>query len=253
MTFAQRYAEDTSAPTRSDARRDVVRRTLLPAAALWAAVVGVGLTITGPLDALPEEVEVNEALAADRTPVLDALTRVWSNIGGTHFLIIACLVVMGLIWWRTRQWWFAVVPGLALSVQSAVFVAASSLVGRERPDVEHLDHAPPTSSFPSGHTGASTAFYLTLALLAQRIRNPVLRHGATFLCFVVPALVAWSRLYRGMHHLSDVVVGVLNGIACCWLAWRYLRRDDRRAGQPEQPEAGERADMTGRDGSPSDR
>lgn len=229
MTFAGRYAEDASDPTSGDARRDLVSRTLVPAAGLWAAIAGTGFVITGPLGDLPAEEEVNEALAADRTAEMDLLTRVWSNIGGTHFLILACVVAMVLIWWRTRQWWFAVVPGIALSVQSAVFVAASSLVGRSRPEVDQLDHAPPTSSFPSGHTGASTAFYLTLALLAQRIRNPALRWSATILCFLVPALVAYSRLYRGMHHPSDVVVGVLNGVACCWLGWRYLRREEKAA------------------------
>jgi membrane-associated phospholipid phosphatase len=226
MTFTGRYSEDVSAPTRGEAWRDVSRRTLLPAAGLWAAISATGFLITGPLEDLPAEDAVNEALVETRTPVLDTLTQLWSNIGGTHFLIIAGLLTMGLIWWRTRRWWFAVVPGLALAVQSAVFVAASSLVGRSRPDVDQLDHAPPTSSFPSGHTGASTAFYLTLALLAQRISNPALRWAATTLCFLVPALVAYSRLYRGMHQPSDVIVGVLNGIVCCWLAWRYLRRDD---------------------------
>lgn len=228
MTFTGRYIEDTSAPTRGDAWRDLARRTLLPAAAVCSAIVGTGFVITGPLEDLPAEDQVNEALVETRTPLLDTLTQVWSNIGGTHFLIIAGIVAMALIWWRTRQWWFAVVPGIALAVQSAVFVTSSALVGRERPDVDQLDHAPPTSSFPSGHTGASTAFYLTLALLAQRITHPALRWGATTLCFLVPALVAYSRLYRGMHQPSDVVVGLLNGVVCCWLAWRYLRRDDAR-------------------------
>lgn len=224
-TFAARYAEDTSAPTRAQARRDLVRRTLLPAAALWAGIVATGLVVTGPLeDEIAVEDAVNEELVEIRTPAVDLATQVWSNIGGTHFLIFAGLAVMGLLWWRTRQWWFAVVPGIALSVQSAVFVTSSALVGRERPEVEQLDDSPPTSSFPSGHTGASTAFYLTLALLAQRIRHPVLRALATTGCFLVPLLVAFSRLYRGMHHPSDVVVGALNGVVCCWLAWRYLRR-----------------------------
>ena len=237
MTFTGRYSEDLSAPTRGEAGRDLARRTLLPAAGVCAAIVGTGFVITGPLGDLPAEDEVNEALVETRTPTLDTLTQLWSNIGGTHFLIIAGLVAMALIWWRTRRWWFAVVPGIALSVQSAVFVAASAIVGRSRPDVDQLDHAPPTSSFPSGHTGASTAFYLTLALLAQRIRNPALRATTTVLCFLVPALVAYSRLYRGMHHLSDVVVGVINGIVCCWLAWRYLRRDDARPAEDRAVEA----------------
>lgn len=50
------------------------------------------------------------------------------------------LVVVAGLWWRTRSWWFAVVPALAM-VQSAVLVTSAFVVGRERPDVEHLDRA----------------------------------------------------------------------------------------------------------------
>jgi undecaprenyl-diphosphatase len=31
-----------------------------------------------------------------------------------------------------------------------------------------------------------------------------------------------------MHHLTDVVVGVANGVVCAWLAWHYLRRREPR-------------------------
>jgi len=123
-----------------------------------------------------------------------------------------------------KQWWFAVVPVIAISVQSAVFVTAAAVVARERPEVTQFDDAPPTSSFPSGHVGASTALYVTLAMASQWIAHPVLRAVATGLGLLLPLLVAYARLYRGMHHLSDGVVGLANGMACAWLAWRYLRR-----------------------------
>ncbi|MGV8965865.1 MAG: phosphatase PAP2 family protein [Cellulomonas sp.] len=47
---------------------------------------------------------------------------------------------------------------------------------------------------------------------------------ATGLCLLVPLLVSYARLYRGRHHLFDVVVGLANGVACAWLDWRYMRR-----------------------------
>lgn len=229
MSFVRRYDDDASAPTVREARHDLVHRTVVPALALWAVIVGLGLTIVGPLHPLPGEAELSERLVAGRTPAMDAITSVWSNIGATFFIISACVVVVALLWWRTKQWWLAVVPAIAISVQSSVFVTAAAVVGRTRPEVEHLDAAPPTSSFPSGHVGASTAFYLTLALLSRRIRNPVLRWAATIACLAVPLLVAYARMYRGMHHPSDVVVGMFNGAVCAVLAWRYLRRESEPA------------------------
>ncbi|GAA4286061.1 phosphatase PAP2 family protein [Georgenia daeguensis] len=234
MGFLHRWERDPSRPTVRAALSDLGRRALLPVVPLWAMIVGTGFLIVGPLHSLPEEGAVNEALVSERTPVLDAVTSVLSNIGATLFIISACLVAIGVLWWRTGQWWLAIVPGIAVALQALVFITSSALVGRERPDVEPLDIAPPTSSYPSGHTGASTAFYLTMAMLAQRIRRPALRRTATIACVLVPLLVATARLYRGMHSPTDVVVGFLNGIACALIAWHYLRRDRRsqRAASP---------------------
>jgi membrane-associated phospholipid phosphatase len=39
----------------------------------------------------------------------------------------------------------------------------------------------------------------------------------------VPVVVGLSRLYRGMHHLSDVVVGLVIGIVSLWVTWRVVR------------------------------
>jgi undecaprenyl-diphosphatase len=149
---------------------------------------------------------------------------VWSHIGNTEIVIGVCVLAVGLLWWRTRQWWVATIPAVAIALQATVFVIATAVVARPRPHVPHLDPAPPTSSYPSGHVGAATALYVSFALLAQRIRPPALRRVVTALCLVIPALVAWARLYRGMHHLTDILVGVANGLACALLAWAYLHR-----------------------------
>ena len=159
-----------------------------------------------------------------RTQTWDSVTMVWSHIGNTEIVIGVCVVAVGLLWWRTREWWRALVPAIAISLQATVFVIATAVVGRPRPHVPHLDPAPPTSSYPSGHVGASTALYVSFALLAQSIERPVLRRLVTTLFLVIPVLVAWARLYRGMHHLSDILVGALNGVVCALLAWAYLRR-----------------------------
>jgi len=223
--FVHRYELDPSRPTGREVARDLALRAFLPGAVLWLAVVGLGFLIKGPLENLPGEAGVNRALVDLRTPFLDTVTELLSAIGTTEFIIGACVLAVALIWWHTRQWWFALVPALAVSLQALVFLTSSLVVGRSRPEVEMLDHAPPTSSFPSGHTGASTAFYLTLALLAQRVQNPVLRVVLTVLAVLVPFAVGFARLYRGMHSLTDVLAGFVNGIVCAVLAWGYLRRD----------------------------
>jgi undecaprenyl-diphosphatase len=170
---------------------------------------------------------------------------VFSWTGATVSIIGICLVVVALVWWRTKQWWYAVVPLIAISAQALVFFFTTLLIDRERPDVEKLDDSPPTSSFPSGHTGAATGLYFTLALMALRIRQPVLRAVVVTVCLLVPFSVGTARLYRGMHHLSDVAVAMVNGLIACLLAWNWLRREPAGA-DPEDdlPQAERPVDQT---------
>jgi undecaprenyl-diphosphatase len=223
-TFVHRYEIDSSRPTVGSALRDFALRVLAPAVVLFGAIVGLGFLIMGPLGGLKSEESISRSLASARTSTWNSITAVWSHIGNTEIVIGVCVVAVALIWWRTKQWWYAVIPAIAIAMQASVFVAATTIADRKRPAVEHLDPAPPTSSYPSGHMGASTALYLTFALMAQRIETVWLRRLITVVCAVIPLLVGYARLYRGMHHLVDILVGMVNGIVCALLAWNYLRR-----------------------------
>lgn len=203
---------------------DLARRAIVPALALFAAIVALGKVIVGPLNSIPAEDDINRSIQAGRTPLWDSITAIWSHIGNTEIVIGVCVLAVAAPWWRTKQWWYAVIPAIAISLQASVFVAATAVTGRQRPLVEHLDPAPPTSSYPSGHMGASTALYVTFAMMAQRVRHTWLRRTLTLVFLLVPILVGYARIYRGMHHVSDVTVGAINGVICAVLAWVALRR-----------------------------
>jgi undecaprenyl-diphosphatase len=58
----------------------------------------------------------------------------------------------------------------------------------------------------------------------------------TVVCVLVPFAVGYSRLYRGMHNLTDVAAGMLNGAVCAGLGYHYLRRGlQRPGGEPSDP------------------
>ena len=229
-TFVHRYEIDPSRPTVGSALRDAALRVLAPAIVLFGVITGLGFLIMGPLGNLPWEDDLSKSVAGGRTALWNSVTMVWSRIGNTEIIIGVCVIVVAIVWWRTKQWWYAVVPAIAIAMQASVFVAATTLTDRKRPAVAHLDPAPPTSSYPSGHMGAATALYLTFALMAQRIRTTWLRRLVTVACAIVPLLVGYARLYRGMHHLVDILIGAVNGIICALLAWNYLRRKTTRDG-----------------------
>lgn len=115
-------------------------------------------------------------------------------------------------------------PIAAAALETAVFMSAAALVGRARPDVLWLDRPAPTSSFPSGHTAASTAVHVTVARLAWGRRQPGesarVSAARAAVAYGIPAAVGFSRVYRGMHHPSDVIVGWALG---AWAAHTVAR------------------------------
>jgi undecaprenyl-diphosphatase len=226
MSFLTRYDDDHSRPTFTSALRDVFVRAVLPAVVLFAVIVGFGFLLKGPLFAFSEsENNVNRWFQDARTPTGETITKFMSMIGNTEYVIAVGVIVCAIVWWRTKEWWFAVVPMIAISLQATVFVIAAAVVGRSRPTVERLDPTPPTSSYPSGHVGASTALYVSFALMATRIQNVAVRRVVIVLCIVAPLFVAYARLYRGAHHPTDIAWGAVNGVVCALLAWNYLRRE----------------------------
>ena len=207
---------------------DLLTRAIAPGVVVWGVIVGIGLLLKGPLLGLSHDEEsVNTDLAAHRTATWNSITAVWSHLGNTEIVIGVCVVLTAILLWRTRDWRLSVTPAIAIALQATIFVIATHVIGRPRPHVTELDPAPPTSSYPSGHVGASFALYLTFTLLAMGIKRTWLRWLTTVLCMLVPLMVSYARLYRGMHHVTDAVVGMANGIVYALLAYGWYRHRQR--------------------------
>ncbi|MEU3204630.1 diacylglycerol kinase family protein [Streptomyces cyaneofuscatus] len=202
-----------------------------------AMIAGLGLLITGParnLWPLSAEDALNDAFERVRNDALTTASAIASGAGDTHTVVgatvlccLALLLVPPLPRWRA-----ALFLALAVWLQSLVFLLITEAVDRTRPDVERLDASPPTSSYTSGHTGAATALYAGLAVLVlSRVRGRWGRPVAVLL-LLIPLLVGLARLYRGMHHPSDVVAGLLNGALSLFVVGRAVLADDAWAARP---------------------
>jgi undecaprenyl-diphosphatase len=132
--------------------------------------------------------------------------------GGIALPIIAGVAALAAL--VGKHWRLAAFLLFALAVESGSYRATTLVVHRHRPEVHRLEKLPVDASYPSGHTAASIAVYWGLALLiTSRITNRGARITIWAVAALIPVFVAFSRMYRGMHHPIDVVGGALLGIA----------------------------------------
>jgi len=180
-----------------------------------------------------EDAKASLGVLTIRTADRDPLSQIGSSLADT----LTCIAVMSVavvvfrLWfgrWRESLVVFAAIGGELL-----FFLAVTGVVARDRPTIEHLDPAPPTSSFPSGHTAAAVALYGSIAvILLYRLRPPWLALIIAALLWCIPAVVGIARMYRGMHHMSDVVVGTMAGGAWLMIVLATLYSLPDRRGVP---------------------
>lgn len=196
-------------------------RVLLPTAlVLWLVLFGVGHLITsmGPQSsALGFDRTVEHDLARDRTSGWNTITHYLTDGAETLTVISIGLIAAIVLRLLLRRWREPLLLATGLIGEVTIFVLTTLVVGRARPDVPHLDNAPPTSSFPSGHTSAAIVLYGGLALILWHLsRNVAVRIGGAVLAVGMPVAVGVSRMYRGMHFPTDVIAGAILGTV--WLA-----------------------------------
>src|SRR5204863_1179702 len=141
-------------------------------------------------------------------------------------------VVLGLLllvaaWIRGSRKWSRVFLAMliALALAGVTGTVIKGVVPRPRPSVHtNIRWGGPHfstkyHSFPSGHVGASTAFFGVLIIARRRVG---------LACLPIPILIGFSRMYVGAHYLSDVVCAAVLGILCAAVVSRVLLQERHR-------------------------
>jgi undecaprenyl-diphosphatase len=202
----------------------------------WAVLtvvwIGLGTLLTGPLADGPI-VRVDEHVAhwmvTHRTPTWNRVT-VWGSLLAETTTKVVVTAVLALVFLRLwRRWFEPALLVISLVIEAAAFITVTTVVGRNRPDVPRLDGSPVGSSFPSGHTAAAAAYAAIAVVVFIHTRKQWARVLVVVVSALVPLIVALSRLYRGMHFLSDTIAGTLLGFAAVALTAVVLARSPEGA------------------------
>ena len=199
------------------ARRPDVTRTRA-----WAGVAGGGAVVgglgAGVFTDFPPQMDldgtVSEAVYAgdNRAAGLNWLLEALTTPGGTAFRLVVFLAVLAWLA-RRRAWPVAVWVLAAVVLIGPLTYLLKELFGRIRPDFDAGGARLDSLSYPSGHasgiaTLVTVALVLAWPVLSRRGRRIALVAGVA-----AAVLVGATRMWLGVHYLSDVIGGWALGIS----------------------------------------
>ncbi|MFN8533088.1 MAG: phosphatase PAP2 family protein [Dehalococcoidia bacterium] len=195
----------------------------------WRVLTALGLTLVAGMAAgllsiwafswiangvLERETEaldlaVLSALAVHKSPALDALAW-WASAAGNELVFV---LLVGLVAWlvlRGRR--LLAVELLVVTVGAHLLNSVlKDLFARTRPAPVLAIVPAQAFSFPSGHAMVSAAFYFFVGWLVWSRVHGRVRLVVAAVTLVVIAGIGLSRLYLGVHYLTDVIAGLFAG------------------------------------------
>jgi undecaprenyl-diphosphatase len=176
---------------------------------LWAVLAHNGLTLADPAIAT----FVAGHRLAWLTPVIELVT--W--LGSSFFIVPFGVVVGGYLWRRRGSRRPLVMMAVAFLGAAGLYDIVKPAVGRARPTAALQVGGPDIgNAFPSGHATQTISFYGMLAVVLIASYAPRRRWPFAIGAALVALVVGASRLYLGVHWLTDVLGGYALGLA--WLS-----------------------------------
>jgi len=213
----------------ANAVRDVAPRFLAGVVSVMVIASAIGLLLTHVFEhsALVRlDVRLDNTLAANRTPRLDSLTGVGTFFADPLPVATALLLAIVIAACVVRHWRAPVFLAVAVGGEKLSYYLSTLIVNRPRPQVPTVGQVHVTSSFPSGHVGSAISLWASIALLVMTVVAGRLRTRAVVVALLVGLFfaseVGFSRLYRGHHFLTDVLVGAAIGTVWVILSYRIV-------------------------------
>ena len=192
-----------------------------------ASAIGLLLTHVFEHSALVRlDIRIDKTLEANRTPRLTHLTGLGTFFADPLPVATALFLAVVITSIAVRRWRPPFFLMFAVAGEKLSYYLTTLIVNRPRPPVQTVGQVHVTSSYPSGHVGSAISLWASVALLVMTLIAGRLRPRAVVVAFIVglffAAEVGYSRLYRGHHYLTDVLVGAAIGTVWVILAYRVV-------------------------------
>ncbi len=197
---------------------------------LLLAALGLGIVAAGE-GTVPGDIAIARAVQQPASETIDIAAGVISLIGADFpSMVVLALIVGGVLILLGRHD-LALILGVAAGLR-AIGPVLKVLIGSPRPSVEAVVIVAEADGlgFPSGHALGAALFYGAIVIIApQVVANRVLARAIQVGAVVIMVLIALSRVRLGVHWPSDVVGGLMFGLAivclvqAAFLSWRQAR------------------------------
>ena len=174
------------------------------------AVIVYSLSEKGTLFHL--DLKINAYTIGVANPRLTGFLGTITSLGNI-FLVVLVAVIVGVILFIRKNWWRLLALFLGVAIGQAVLNILKVIFQRPRPKTEMYVFS---YSFPSGHVFSATVIYgFCIYLTFRFINNATVKWIVATLLALLILLIGFSRVYLGVHWLSDVLAGYATGFA--WL------------------------------------
>ncbi|MBQ8615866.1 MAG: phosphatase PAP2 family protein [Clostridia bacterium] len=172
----------------------------------------------------------NVVVANNRNSFWNGFFEIFTHIGSFYTLAILAFIAVILLWFVKKDKRMSVFYAVCFAVVCISNYVIKIIVRRARPDLMIISET--GYSFPSGHSMMSFAFFMLLIHFVWiTLKNKPLKISLTIIFSVLIEMIGFSRIYLGVHYLTDIIAGwlitfVLVGLCLMMYNSKLFRKKD---------------------------
>jgi len=155
------------------------------------------------------------------SPILTTVIKMITHTGDAISVIFICFLL--LIIPKTRIQ-YGLMVAINIVIVEIVNYILKIIFSRERPNILRLVNET-SYSFPSGHAMINTALYTMLIFcIFHHVESRKIRCIAIIFGIFYPIVISFTRVYLGVHYITDVLGGWLLGISLTFIVYKSFKK-----------------------------